>query len=241
LLSVLAVNFVIVPTNLYFIFLFSFIEHTNNVEFLELYFDCLSTKKKATFHSTSVTFHFFSSTTSSMPLEVLKPVRVVDAPLLTIDEYFGNVASADSGISACLAEVTGPTEEAYQTPEFDEYVIVLEGSVDIIQETGTDIKTTAVAAGQGIFLPKNTRVKWKWNGACKYVPICLPAFNPNNCHREEEAGCAKSDGAMDDLHKLHETAAKQSKPAAGSHFGSEFLVGSAVGLLVGFIAAKYAR
>ena len=168
-------------------------------------------------------------------LKVISPVTVVDAPLLRIDEYFGNVASKDSTISACIATVTGATEEAYQTPEFDEYVIVLEVSVDIIHKDTTN----TVKAGEGVFLAKNTRVKWKWNGPCKYIPICLPAFNPHNCHREHEDGTAKSDQAMDHLHKLHADAKKEQNNSMS--VGKNFLTGAAIGVIVGSALAFFLK
>ena len=42
-------------------------------------------------------------------------------------------------------------------------------------------------------------------GPARYIPICLPAFTPANCGREDEAGnhMAKSSAAMDKLRALH--------------------------------------
>uniref|UniRef100_A0A7S1U6G1 (S)-ureidoglycine aminohydrolase cupin domain-containing protein n=1 Tax=Phaeomonas parva TaxID=124430 RepID=A0A7S1U6G1_9STRA len=135
-------------------------------------------------------------------MEVTTPVDVVVAPNLKITEYFGNVASKDPRLSACICEVTGPCEEAYQTPGFDEYVLVLEGGVTI----RVNDKDQFVEAGSGLFLAKGTRVKWSWDRPCKYVPICLPAFSPANCGREEETGdhIAKPEESMQALRALHE-------------------------------------
>lgn len=132
-----------------------------------------------------------------------KAVDVVKTPALTITEYFGNVASSDPKLSACLATVTAPCEEAYQTPEFDEYVMVVSGEVHLLR--GEEEKVI-VKEGEGVLLKAGERVKWTWPGPCKYVPICLPAFNPVNCHREEEAGAVKDAEAMERLHKLHKAA-----------------------------------
>lgn len=135
-----------------------------------------------------------------------EPTSVVDTKSLKIDEYFGRVASGDDVVSACVATVTGPCAEAWQTPAFDEYVIVLEGEVCIEREGE---ETVRVAANRGIFLPKGTRVRWTWEGPCKYVPICIPAFSVDNCGREPEAGAAKDEAAMLALRQLH--AAKKHK------------------------------
>lgn len=143
-------------------------------------------------------------------MQVVNPVTVVDAPDLKIVEYIGRVASSTAEISACVATVTAACEEAFQAPAFDEYVIVLEGSVDIL--LGSSGQTTNVKAGSAFILPANTRVQWKWSGPCKYVPICLPAFNIENCGREaEEAGVAtaKSGEPLEKLRRLHASASAQ--------------------------------
>lgn len=138
-------------------------------------------------------------------LAVFKPVDVVTAADLTITEYFGNVASKDPRMSACMAKVTAPCAEAYQAPEFDEYVLVLSGEVHLEQgET-----KTVVGPGQACFLKAKERVKWVWPGACTYIPVCLPAFSPTNCHREEEEGAAKDKATMERLHALHGDTALQ--------------------------------
>lgn len=131
-------------------------------------------------------------------MNITTPVDVIDEPGLRITEYFGNVADHQSVLSACLATVTKPASEAWQTPLFDEYVLVLEGRVEIHHSGGV----LQVKAGQGLFLPKLTRVKWVWPEPTKYVPICLPAFSPWNCVREDDSG-VKSEEAMARLRSLH--------------------------------------
>eukprot|EP00322_Chrysochromulina_rotalis_P016828 CAMPEP_0115840288 /NCGR_PEP_ID=MMETSP0287-20121206/6692_1 /TAXON_ID=412157 /ORGANISM="Chrysochromulina rotalis, Strain UIO044" /LENGTH=221 /DNA_ID=CAMNT_0003293891 /DNA_START=38 /DNA_END=704 /DNA_ORIENTATION=+ len=139
-----------------------------------------------------------------MSIRVITPVTAVDAPNLKIVEYFGRVASENVDVSACLATVTAPCEEAPQAPAFDEYVLILEGSIDI-WEAATG-KTVTVEAGQGFVLPAHTRVKWSWRGPCKYVPICLPAFSIENCGRDADrpgVATAKSGKPLEDLKALH--------------------------------------
>lgn len=133
-------------------------------------------------------------------LKTFEAVDVVKAGALTITEYFGNVASKDSRLSACLATVTSACEEAYQAPEFDEYVLVLSGEVHLLFGDGSK---TIVKAREGVLLKAGERVKWTWPGPCEYVPICLPAFSPFNCHREEEKDAVKDAEAMKRLHELH--------------------------------------
>jgi len=112
--------------------------------------------------------------------ELIKSVDVVKAPTLTITEYFGNVTSKDNSISACIAKVDEPCTEAWQRPDFAEWVLVLTGTLHLEHAEGT----TIVPAGSGVFLAANERVKWIWPEPCTYVPICIPAFSPDGCRRE---------------------------------------------------------
>jgi len=141
--------------------------------------------------------------TDSTPTPV-KSVDVVKAPALTISEYFGNVASKDGSLSACVARVEEPCAEAWQRPEFAEWVLVLKGCLHLEHAEGT----TVVPAGSGVFLAANERVKWIWPEACTYVPICMPAFTPDGCRREPEEGSAKDADpkTLAELHELHHTA-----------------------------------
>jgi len=134
---------------------------------------------------------------------MVKSVDVVKAPALTITEYFGNVASKEGSLSACVAKVDESCSEAWQCPEFAEWVLVLSGVLHLEHAEGT----TVVNAGSGVFLEANERVKWVWPGACTYVPICMPAFTPEGCRREPEEGSAKDadPDTMAELHKLHTT------------------------------------
>ena len=133
-----------------------------------------------------------------------QPVNVVEAPGITITEHFGMVASREVGSTASLgvAVVKGASEEAWQCPQFDEFVICAEGSIDFLHGGGEKVH---IDAGQGIFLPKGLRVKWVWPEACKYFVLCLPAFNPALSGREAEEGAtvAKDSASMQRLEKLH--------------------------------------
>mmetsp|Transcript_32960 Transcript_32960/g.36517 ORF Transcript_32960/g.36517 Transcript_32960/m.36517 type:complete len:272 (+) Transcript_32960:54-869(+) len=139
---------------------------------------------------------------------LFRSVDVVKAPTLTITEYFGNVASNDSRLSACVSRVDEPCSEAWQCPEFAEWVLVLKGVLHLEHAEGT----TVVPAGSGVYLAADERVKWSWPEACTYVPICMPAFTPDGCRREPEEGSAKdaNPDTMTELHKLH-TAAGDAK------------------------------
>jgi len=164
-------------------------------------------------------------------------VDVVVAPNITIAEYFGGVSLMGKDLSACLVTVRSASEEAYQTPAFDEYVLVIEGTVKLLIGNGPEAgQSITVVAGQGAFLPKGLRVKWVWPGPCKYVPICLPAFSPENCGREEEEGnhLAKTSDAMNKLREMHvEADTARGGAASGSESGTSSLTLLAIGVCIG--------
>ena len=101
---------------------------------------------------------------------VVKAVDVVATPALTISEYFGTSSSGDTRLSACIATVSEPCGEAYQEPEFDEYVMIISGSVDMIRG-GT---RTRISKGEGVLLKAGEQVTWTWPQACQYMIVCLP-------------------------------------------------------------------
>lgn len=145
------------------------------------------------------------STSTKLRAIVVKPVAVVDAPGITITEHFGHVASCGDGGVASLgkAVVKGASEEAWQAPHFDEYVICHKGRIDFVHGDGLK---ASIKAGEGIFLPKKMRVKWVWLEATTYFVLCLPAFSPALSGREAEEGAtvAKDSASMRRLEQLHE-------------------------------------
>ena len=101
-----------------------------------------------------------------------------------IEEYIGRVNSKTNEIS--IAKMTSPHGwlEPAQTPEFDEYTIVLKGALQV--KTKDD--TIEVKAGQAILISAGEWVQYSTphpEGA-EYVAVCMPAFSPDNVHREEE-------------------------------------------------------
>jgi mannose-6-phosphate isomerase-like protein (cupin superfamily) len=99
-----------------------------------------------------------------------------------IAEYIGRVASGDSALSiAVMASPKGWIEPA-QTPEFDEFTVVLRGELHVTSGGKTEI----VRAGQAVRVPKGFRVQYATPGpeGAETVAVCIPAFAPDNVHRE---------------------------------------------------------
>ena len=99
--------------------------------------------------------------------------------------------------------VKAASEEAWQAPQFDEYVICASGAIDFQHGDG---QTVSVAAGEAVFLPRDLRVKWVWPEATNYTVLCVPAFTPALCGREaeESATVAKDSQSMARLESLHQ-------------------------------------
>ena len=100
-----------------------------------------------------------------------------------IEEYIGKVNSGTNGIS--IAHMNSPQgwEEPGQRPEFDEYTIVLKGTLQV----ETESETFRVSAGQAIFTQKNEWVRYSspFEGGAEYIAVCLPAFSPETVHRDK--------------------------------------------------------
>mmetsp|Transcript_13472 Transcript_13472/g.44396 ORF Transcript_13472/g.44396 Transcript_13472/m.44396 type:complete len:263 (-) Transcript_13472:2165-2953(-) len=114
---------------------------------------------------------------------VLEPTTVVSIPdKVEIKEFAGGASDGQAATSIAHVKAKGGFAEEWQTPDFDEWVLILNGSVKIEYAHG---EPCVVKAGQGVYLAKGERVRWVFAEDCEYVPICLPAFSPMNVYREE--------------------------------------------------------
>jgi mannose-6-phosphate isomerase-like protein (cupin superfamily) len=112
------------------------------------------------------------------------PARVEAAGNLpkVIEEFVGRVNTGTTAVS--IAKMTSPSgwEEPGQTPEFDEYTVVLKGLLVVEHATGR----LEVRAGQAVHTAPGEWVRYSSptpEGA-EYVAICLPAFSPDAVHRD---------------------------------------------------------
>lgn len=104
-------------------------------------------------------------------------------PPKIIEEFFGRVNSQTSTVS--IAKMTSPSgwREPGQTPEFDEYTIVLKGELRV----ETRDAAHRVAAGQAIVVGAGEWVRYSTPGSegAEYIAVCAPAFSPQTVHRDE--------------------------------------------------------
>lgn len=119
-----------------------------------------------------------------MPKLISKPTIIEAAgnkPKI-IQEFIGRVNSSADQIS--IAKMTSPAgwEEPGQTPEFDEYTLVLKGMLKV--ETKESIFN--VNAGQAIITYAGEWIRYSTPNSegAEYVAVCLPAFSPETVHRD---------------------------------------------------------
>ena len=113
------------------------------------------------------------------------PTRIEAAgtPPKIIQEFFGRVNSSDEKVSIAQMLSPGGWSEPGQTPEFDEYSVVLHGMLRVQTKTGV----LDVRAGQAVFAPHGEWIQYSTpepEGA-EYIAVCLPAFSPQTVHRDE--------------------------------------------------------
>eukprot|EP00931_Biecheleriopsis_adriatica_P050757 TRINITY_DN29413_c0_g1_i1.p1 TRINITY_DN29413_c0_g1~~TRINITY_DN29413_c0_g1_i1.p1 ORF type:complete len:278 (-),score=48.89 TRINITY_DN29413_c0_g1_i1:83-916(-) len=125
-----------------------------------------------------------------MPRLVGGTERVVDTGLLTIDELAGNVATKCDRISIAHVKISEPTSEPWLTLHYDEWMCVLKGRMVLHYGDG---QTLEVPAGQTVYIEKGERFRPVFpDGGTEYIPVCLPAFRPDRCIREDEPDSAVS-------------------------------------------------
>jgi ethanolamine utilization protein EutQ (cupin superfamily) len=118
-----------------------------------------------------------------MPKLIDRATRVTAAgnkPKL-IDEFVGAVNTDESRLSIALMQSPPGWEEPGQRPEFDEWTVVLEGSLTVEHDGGT----LFVGAGQAVHAEAGEWVRYKTPHGAKYIAVCLPAFSPESVHRDE--------------------------------------------------------
>jgi ethanolamine utilization protein EutQ len=119
------------------------------------------------------------------PIFIPQPTRIQSAgnkPKL-IDEYIGHVNSQTSAVS--IAHMRSPAGwiEPGQTPEFDEFTVVLKGLLRVEHKAGF----LHVAAGQAVIAHAGEWVCYSTpqEGGAEYIAVCLPAFSLEQAHRDQ--------------------------------------------------------
>jgi ethanolamine utilization protein EutQ len=117
-----------------------------------------------------------------VPTLIATPTRIEAAgttPKL-IEEFVGRVNTKTE--NASIAHMRSPAGwlEPGQTPEFDEYSIVLQGVLRVKHDAGI----LDVRAGQAVLAHRGEWVQYSTPDGAEYISVCLPAFSPETVHRD---------------------------------------------------------
>ncbi|PYT30952.1 MAG: cupin [Acidobacteria bacterium] len=119
-----------------------------------------------------------------MPTLLSQPTRVTAAgnkPKL-IDEYIGRLNSKDEAVSVAHMRSPNGWQEPGQTPEFDEFTVVLKGTLRVDYRGGA----IDVLAGQAVIAHKGEWVRYSTLDpeVAEYIAVCLSAFAIETVHRD---------------------------------------------------------
>jgi len=100
-----------------------------------------------------------------------------------IEEFIGLVNSGTRDLSIARMRSPKGWQEPGQIPEFDEYTVVLAGTLRV----ETKERTIDVTAGQAVMAPKGDWIRYSspLEGGADYIAVCMPAFSTKTVHRDE--------------------------------------------------------
>lgn len=121
-----------------------------------------------------------------MPQLIDKPATIEaagNAPKV-IEEFVGRANTGGTEVSVAHMRSPAGWEEPGQRPEFDEYTVVLHGTLVVEHEGGR----LEVGAGQAVHTRPGEWVRYSSPaaGGADYIAVCLPAFSPDTVHRDDE-------------------------------------------------------
>jgi len=121
-----------------------------------------------------------------LPTHIERPTRIQAAGNMPkiIDEFFGRVNSKNDAVSIAHMRSPAGWQEPGQTPEFEEYTIVIRGKLHVRHKEGSFDVTPgqAVVAHPGEWIQYSTP-----DEATEYIAICVPAFSPHTVHRDDQS------------------------------------------------------
>lgn len=109
-------------------------------------------------------------------------LQAAGQPPKLIEEFIGRVNSNTATVSIARMKSPPGWSEPRQTPEFDEYTVVLRGSLHVkLKDQEFD-----VAAGQAVIVEAGEWVQYSSPSpeGAEYIAVCIPAFSPDLVHRE---------------------------------------------------------
>lgn len=117
-----------------------------------------------------------------MPQHYTQAVRIPVPGGKIIDEHIGAASTGETAVSVAHMVAPAGWDEPFQTPQFDEYTVVLKGTVIVDHDGGR----TEVNAGESIKTAAGERIRYSCGPeGAEYIAVCLPAFSPETVGREE--------------------------------------------------------
>lgn len=120
-----------------------------------------------------------------MPILIKRPAIIAASgnKPKEIREYIGRVNSKTDSVSIARMKSPGGWTEPGQKPEFDEYTLVLRGTLRVT----TKDRTMDVREGEAVIVKGGEWIQYSTPGpdGAEYVAVCLPAFSPDTVHRDE--------------------------------------------------------
>jgi len=117
-----------------------------------------------------------------LPQLIQNPTQIPVPGDKIIEEYIGRVNSGDAAVSVAHMHSPAGWSEPGQTPDFDEFTVVLKGVLRIESKQGV----LEVRAGQAVVARRGEWVRYSTPGpeGAEYVAICTPAFAAASVHRD---------------------------------------------------------
>ena len=118
-----------------------------------------------------------------MPSLIDAPTQIPVPGGKIIEEYVGRVNSGETSVSVARMDAPGGWSEPFQTPDFDEFTLVLRGTV-LVEHAGGVLE---VSAGQAVVTRAGERIRYRTpdGDGAEYVAICRPAFAPELAKRDD--------------------------------------------------------
>ncbi len=125
---------------------------------------------------------FYKETVMAKFIETPSEIKACGNKEKVIKEFIGNVNSGTATISIAKMDSPQGWEEPGQTPQFDEYAVVLKG----VLKAETQKESFDIKAGQAFIAEKNEWVRYStpYEGGAEYLAVCLPAFSPGLVSRD---------------------------------------------------------
>ncbi len=100
-----------------------------------------------------------------------------------IEEFIGRVNSKTDSVSIARMQSPQGWIEPGQRPEFDEYTLVLKGTLKVKTERDEFL----ISEGEAVIINKGEWVQYSTPGeeGAEYIAVCLPAFGLDIVHRDE--------------------------------------------------------